>query len=96
MAKSKINLGLEVDASIVEELEDAYAIRYGYRAQVPNLEWKASKEQHIRDYISNPESKREFMINVIKKQVRKVLGDERAEKENKIKREKEKDLESMI
>ena len=96
--KKLIDLGLKVNTEIVDELEEAYAVRFGYLEKIvdPDPKWKPSKKQPARAIIKNPESKREFMLARIKRTMKKIVTDHRAEIELKIKREKEKSVDDLI
>ena len=91
------DLGLKVNSELVNELEDAYAIRFGYKDKIINSDpnWKPTEKENTRPMMKNPKNKRDFMLAQIKKSMKKILADQRAQDELKIRREKEKSLEDF-
>ena len=98
MADENVNVGLKVKSSVLTELHEAFAVRFGYQEKVilGDPKWKATKKQPKRPTVNNPVTKGDFYVEQLKVFSRRILSDHRAEKELALKRLKQKEVKDLI
>lgn len=73
------DLGLKINSSLVTEVEDRFAVRFGRPEKVRDPDFKPTAKVKKAPMVDNKEPKGDFLVKCLKNHITKILREGRAE-----------------